>query len=142
MKPVTLRTRAEIPLEYRWNAESVFATPADWDVELQRLDQELPGLESFKGCLGESPQTLLAGFRAFEALSARVFKVYVYANLSHEVDTGDQAAGAMLGKAIGLYGKVECHLRFHRPRVALHWPANPGRLAGAGLRPGALYPIY
>jgi oligoendopeptidase F len=117
MKQVTVRTRAEIPFEYRWNAESVFATPADWQIEARRLPQALTALEKFKGRLGEGPDMLLEGLKTFEKLYVEIYKVYVYAFLSHEVDTADPGAAVMLGQGMGLYGQLNAQISYIDPEV-------------------------
>ncbi len=117
MKQVTVRTRSEIPFEYRWNAESVFATPADWEVEAALLPQALAEFEKYKGHLGEGPETLLKLLTTFETLYARTYRAFIYAYLSHEVDTADQAAAAMLGKAMGIYGQLNSLTGYIDPEI-------------------------
>jgi len=39
-----VRTRADIPEKYKWNAPSVFPTPQDWDAEAAQLQKDIARL--------------------------------------------------------------------------------------------------
>jgi len=81
MSQTTVRNRAEIPVQYKWNAESVFATTADWQAEAARLKEDITGIEGLRGRLAKSPQDLLAVVTSLEEMMRRVGKLVVYARL-------------------------------------------------------------
>ena len=117
MTQTKVRARSEIPEGYQWNAPSVFATPQAWETEASRLLAEIPGIENLRGKLSESPERLLEVMGQFEALYRRVGKVYVYAALSHEVDTANPDAARRLGQAMGLLGQMQAATSFIDPEV-------------------------
>jgi hypothetical protein len=41
-EPTTLPLRTQVPLEEIWALDSIFPTPADWEVACQELDALLP----------------------------------------------------------------------------------------------------
>ena len=48
MTETKIPTRAEIPDQYKWNAEFVFTTSADFDAALAELPGVLEGMAKFK----------------------------------------------------------------------------------------------
>lgn len=115
--PKTIPPRNKIEKKYTWNAESVFKSPREWEAELQSILKDLPKIKKYRGNLGTSPETLLQAMQAMEALMKRVMHVYMYAAFSYNVDTTDQKATAMLGKAQGMYGQVAGAISFINPEL-------------------------
>ncbi|GAB4426654.1 MAG: oligoendopeptidase F [Anaerolineales bacterium] len=113
----TLPARNEVNPETTWNAESVFATPADWAAEVESILADIPKLEDFKGKLSESAATLADGLAAHEELMVRGERAYMYAGFSYSVDTTDQNAAAMAGKARSMYGQLAAAASFIKPEL-------------------------
>jgi oligoendopeptidase F len=109
--------RSAVPQQYTWNAESVFADRAAWEVELKQLMDEVPGLARFQGHLDDSPVALLDFRQAYEAVYRRVVKVFFYANMSQAVESTDQQTVAMAGQAAGLYGLFASTIAFAEPEL-------------------------
>ena len=117
MSPTKVRLRSEIPVEYTWNAESVFPTPQAWDEEIKQLKEDLPQIEKFRGHLGDSPETLVKAMETVSSLYQRAGKVLVYASLAHEVDTADQTAARRMGQVMGLFGQLQATISFIDPEL-------------------------
>lgn len=115
--PKTIPPRNKINKKHTWNAESVFKSAKEWEAELQSILKDLPGIKRYQGNLGTSPETLLQGLQTMEALMKRVMKVYMYAAFSYNVDTTDQKAAGMMGKAQGMYGQVAGAVSFINPEL-------------------------
>ena len=115
--PKSVPPRNKLNKKDTWNAESVFKSPKEWEAELQSILKDVPSVKKFQGHLGESPERLLKGLEAVESLMNRVFKVYMYAAFSYNVDTTDQKAAAMIGKAQGMYGQVAGAISFLNPEI-------------------------
>ena len=113
----SLPLRSEIDKASTWNAESVFPSPQAWETEVQAILAALPGIKKFEGKLNEGAKTLLNAFEAVEALMALMNRAYVYAGFSYSVDTTDQQAAAMSGKAHGMYGEVMAAAAFLNPEL-------------------------
>lgn len=86
-KKKNLPSRSEIPVEYTWNLESIYANDDLWNEEYQELKQLIPQLSQFKGKLGESAEQLLAAIKFSEDLFMRLEKLYVYAHMRYDQDT-------------------------------------------------------
>ena len=54
----TIRTRADIPDQYKWNAASVYPTDAAWEEEADSLLLSLEALKRMEGSVGKSAATL------------------------------------------------------------------------------------
>lgn len=117
MSKTQLRNREDIPLKYKWNAESVFATPELWEEAVTALQADLPRIEALRGRLAESPQVLLEALALYEDFYQRGGKIYVYASLSHEVDQAEPTGARRLGQATSLYGQIASAASFINPEV-------------------------
>ncbi len=134
----SLPLRSTVDKSYTWNAESVFATPEAWSAEVDSILASLPEIKKFEGTLKDAA-TLLSAFETIEGLMARMNRAYVYAGFSFSVDTTDQKAAAMNGKAQGLYGQVMAAAAFLNPEVLAigqkklkQWMKDEPRLAVYG----------
>src|SRR5688572_7105907 len=110
--PKTIPPRNKVNKKYTWNAESVYKSPKEWEVELQALLKEVPNVKKHEGKLGESPAALLEGLDAIEGLLHKAQTVYMYAQFSYAVDTANQASAGMVGKAQSMYGQVAAATAF------------------------------
>lgn len=109
--------RSETQPEHTWNGPSVFATPAAWETEYHALATTLSEIQRYQGHLADSPATLLVALDTYHALESRLGKVYVYASMSASVDTGDEAAAAMQGRATSLASKLQGAAAFIKPEI-------------------------
>jgi oligoendopeptidase F len=113
----SLPLRSEVDKNYTWNAESVFATPDAWSAEVDAILADLPRLKHFDGRLKESAAVLADAFTVFEELNVRTNRIYVYAGFAYSVDTTDQNAAAMAGKAQGVFGQFAAAGAFLSPEL-------------------------
>jgi len=113
----TLPPRSAIDKKYAWNAESVFATPKAWEAEVKSILESIPAVRQFQGRLKEGPSVLVQAFKAVEEIFARVERAGMYAGFAFSVDTTDQGAAAMSGKAQGVFGQVVAAISFLNPEL-------------------------
>lgn len=119
----TLPARSDIAEQYKWNADSVFANEEEWQAELDRVLADLSQLDAYRGRLAADPQTLADALDVMMALEKRTWIVFVYAALHHAVDTQDQEAAAMNGKATALVGRAAAAWSFRDPElIAIGYP--------------------
>ena len=135
MKP-TLPSRSEINPDYTWYAESLFATPKDWETEVDAILAAMPKLKEFQGQLSNSPATLADALGMQEGLIARGDRINVYAGFSLSVDTTDQNSAAMTGKARSLSAQLLAAASFIKPELLalgqetlMNWSESEPRLA-------------
>ena len=113
----TLPARNEVNPDYTWNAESLFATREDWQSEVDEILASLPELKKFQGCLAENASVLADALQTHENLGVRGERAYVYAGFSYSVDTTDQNAAAMAGKASNMYSQLAATASFIKPEL-------------------------
>lgn len=109
--------RSEIAKEYTWNAESVFETREDWDAACDEVVELLPEVQQYQGRLAEGASVLADYLEIADQVVRIIGKVFVYASMSSAVDSNDQQATAMSGKARGLFGRVMAATAFSDPEL-------------------------
>ncbi len=136
MTNTSIPNHSDIPERYTWNAASVFPSVAAWETELKSVTASLPQVKQYQGRLAEGSAILADALAVLETLMRRVGKLYVYAYMSHQVDTNDQVATRMNGQALGLFGQAMAATSFLQPELLAigletlrRWIAEEPRLA-------------
>jgi len=112
-----LPKRSEVKLEDTWRLEDIFATDDAWEKELTQLKGLIPSIETFKGRLGESAETLLEMLQLRDALGERGNKVYVYANMRHDQDTTNAIYQSQRARALTFATEYETATSFMTPEI-------------------------
>lgn len=112
-----LPERSEIPVEYTWNAESVFVTPVDWENALGEVKEALPLISEYKGKISSSPEQLLGWFNLIEKISRLVGKLFVYAGMDYAVDTTNQEANGRSNRGRMIFAQVAAASAFAEPEL-------------------------
>ncbi len=113
----TIRQRREIPIQYTWNAESVFATPQAFEEAAAKAQSEIAHLESYHNRLSEGPSIIFEAFDLFSELYRQVGKIFVYAGIAASVDTANQDAARMRGRASGIFAQLAAAASFMDPEL-------------------------
>jgi len=130
-------SRDQIETKYKWNTDSIFATPEAWATELDTVLKAVgEAVERFKGHLADKASVLADWLHTSDALSQRAVKVFVYAALNQAVDTTDQTAMSRFGQAMGMFGQIAAQTSFGEPEILAigeakikEWAAAEPRLA-------------
>jgi oligoendopeptidase F len=109
--------RSKVDKTFTWNAESVFKSEKAWEKEIDKILQEIPKVKAYQGKLVEGPSVLLEALSAAYGLVLRAQTVFMYAGFSYAVDTTDQQAAGMRGRAQGMYGQVLSVVSFLQPEI-------------------------
>ena len=117
MSETTLRERSEIPIEFTWNAESVFPDRTAWGEESEALERDLEPLADYRGRLSEGPEVLLEAIGIIEDILSRVLKLLIYAYVGQSVNSLDPQATEMLGRIQEVYGKAQAAVAFLNPEL-------------------------
>ena len=64
-----LRKRDEIPAQYKWNMQDMFATDELWEEEADKVVELAKGLEKYNGHLSDSAETLLEFAKKLDELN-------------------------------------------------------------------------
>jgi len=135
----TVRERSEIPAQYRWNTESIFATVADWETAVTQIQAQIDEIKFFNGRLAEGPTVLADFMAASEAMQRQLRHAFIYASLNYSVNTEDQAWAARADRARSLFGQAQATLAFAEPEMLAigfdtlrQWLVEDPRLAHYG----------
>lgn len=109
--------RNKIDRKFKWNAESVFPSDEAWEKEVNAIIEDITKVKQYQGRLAESPSVLLDALNAVENLLSRAQTAFMYAGFSYNVDTTDQKAAGMFGKAQGMFGQVASVVSFLNPEL-------------------------
>ena len=113
----TLPKRSEIPIEHTWNAESVFASAAEWEAQFAGVLEQIRGLSPFHGHMGDSAASLADWLAAVDRLNADIDKLRVYASMSRAVDTTNQQAAERFDRSRGLNAQALAATAFAEPEL-------------------------
>ena len=109
--------RNKIDRKYTWNAESVFRSVQAWEKEAAKVVADIAKAKQYQGRLAESAAILLEALNVAEQLLLRAYKLYMYASFSYAVETTNQQAAGLLGKAQGIYGQVASAVAYQQPEI-------------------------
>jgi oligoendopeptidase F len=113
----TVLPRSKVKKNQTWNAESVFASPEEFDEEVKNLVESLAEVKKFQGHLADGAGTFLEAMEWMELVAQRAAKVRVYATMSSAVDAANQQAAAMNGKASSALAQVSAATSFVDPEL-------------------------
>ena len=91
--------REEIPQQYKWKMEDLYATNEAWEADFLKLQKGIEELSKFEGTLGQSAENLLKMHETLDHLNQIAEKVYVYANQRLHENTGNAYYQGLSGKA-------------------------------------------
>ncbi len=127
-----IRTRSEVPEEDKWNLKSLYASEKDWEADMELIPQLAAELESYKGKLGESAETLLAALDVNTRLDMIIETAYNYAFLHVAGDAEDAHNQEMSGRAMMAYSAAAAKTSFFIPEIQTideakmnEWMARP-----------------
>ncbi len=107
--------RRETPEAERWNAESVFGTPALWESAFERLEHDLGEAGGYPGTLAESPEQLAEWLAYRESLERQLGRLRVYATMSYAVDAEDSEAVTRQDQVRSLAARLQEAFAFAEP---------------------------
>ncbi len=122
-----IRKRVDVPVAYTWATEDIFPSDEAWEAEFCRVKGELSSYERFRGHLGDSAKMLYGCLQFDEEVGAAIDKLYGYAHLRSDVDTGNPVYQKLLGRAASLYSEASAASSFLTSEI-LAIPAE--RLSG------------
>ncbi len=109
--------RSEVPVEFTWDAYSIFPNDDAWESEFRAVKGALPGLDRFRGQLATDLGTLADWLETTEELRTRLGKLHVFAHMFHAVDTADQEASARHTRSASLWSQFSAASAFGEPEI-------------------------
>ncbi|MEF3302721.1 oligoendopeptidase F [Paenibacillus sp. GYB003] len=111
-----LMKRSEVPEQFRWKLEDMFADRQAWDNEYDELKKLLGEIGRFEGRLNDA-ETIRQCFALEDDISLHIERLYVYANMRHHEDMAEPTYQALSEKAKKLNVEVGEALSFITPEI-------------------------
>src|SRR6266581_3723231 len=110
-------TRAEIPESDKWDLTQLFTDVGKWQEDFGWLQRTYPKLESWKGRVGESAQTLAEVLEFERSLELKIERIYHYASLQLAADSTNNEYLARIGQVQNLLTKIGETAAFIAPEI-------------------------
>jgi oligoendopeptidase F len=111
--------RHEIESQHQWDLESMYADPAAWEAEFETIEPLVTPIESMRGKLN-SAHAVRALFEARTRLDRMIEKLYVYAHLREDENTGDSKNQARMARIRTKYVQISGRLAWIEPELLAH----------------------
>ena len=113
----TFKKRSDIPREYTWDLESIYAHNDGWERDFQTIQQKLPDLVALKGTLAQNGEALLRVLQKRDEIYEMVERLYVYAAMRKDEDTTNGTYQGMADRAMQLFVQTSTSSAFIEPEI-------------------------
>lgn len=117
MSTRTIPKRSEVAPEHTWDLTLIYPDDDQWEQDFQRVEAMVAQVEAFRGRLGESGATLLAGLRLRDELHQRFDQVMVYARMRRDEDNTNNIYQGLTDRASSLATRVAAAGSFFEPEL-------------------------
>ena len=83
------KLRSEIEEKYKWDLTKIYENDEEWEKDYKEVSSNLKDIEKYKGKILESANTLFEMVTTYFNVSRKVEKVYIYAHLNYDAETGN-----------------------------------------------------
>ena len=109
--------RSEVPVEYTWALEDLYATEDDWKKDMETLKAMLPQISAYQGKLGESSNSLLGFLKLQDEVSILLDSFANYAFRKADEDTKNTKWQGYKDQTSGLYVSLAGAFSFAEPEI-------------------------
>lgn len=117
MSDKNLRKREDIPQEYKWKLEDMFATDEAWEEETENTLSYAKEVAEFEGHLADDAATLLSYMEKNDEVAYHLARIYVYANQKSHQDTAVAKYQGYAAKAESVMIQVSSAAAFADPEI-------------------------
>lgn len=117
MQPANARERKDIPVPLTWDLSAIYASPADWQAALARVQNRIPELGKFQGHLGDSPSALYDALKSHLDARKELDRVYAYATFMADQDARNSQNQEMRQKAQQAASEMEATTSYFEPEL-------------------------
>ena len=114
--PELLKERSEMDPRFQWDLTKMYASDADWETDLARLDEQTAQVAAFAGTLHDAP-AIAAYFAASTRLGRLLSNLYCYASMRRSEDTRAEDAQSMYARISAKYVQAVAALSFAEPEI-------------------------
>lgn len=109
--------RSEVPEQFKWALEDIYATDEKWAEDLQKLKVMPERIAAFKGRLSESADTLYDFMQLSDEISVLCDSLGNYAQRRSDEDTANAKYQGFLGQLMNAYVAVNSAGSFETPEI-------------------------
>lgn len=109
--------RSDVPREYTWATEDMYATIEEWQADMAHLKELIPQIEAFAGTLSESPDRLLAYLELQDKLSIILDSFLNYVMRKADEDTKNTTWQGYKAQATNVYIAISSASAFAEPEI-------------------------
>lgn len=113
----SLPTRKEIPAQYKWRLEDIYASDDLWEQDFQLVKELSDEAAAYRGKVGQSARSLLEILQLEYRLQELIEKVYTYARMRRDEDNANPVYQALTDRAESLHTQVQTALSFIEPEI-------------------------
>ena len=114
---MSIKERCEIPQEYKWAIEDIFATDQDWENALEEAKTFPKIVASYKGKLSTSAKDLLSFIQFGEKMSTLFDSLINYAQRKLDEDTRKSQYQDMVARLMSVMVEVNSNGSFETPEI-------------------------
>ncbi len=109
--------RSDVPKEYQWAIEDLYASDEDWKKDLDRIKDMLPQIEAFQGKLGENADSLLGFLKLQDDITVLLDRFANYALRKADEDTKNTTYQGFRDQTTGICVAISSALSFAEPEI-------------------------
>lgn len=111
------KKRDEIAVNDTWDLTYIYKTDEEFYGELNKIIEDFPRIEKYRGKLLESANTLLNFLEESDEVERKLYKLYYYAHLNLDQDTTNTYYQEMMGKVTNLVQEYDILTSFITPEL-------------------------
>ncbi|MBS4218008.1 oligoendopeptidase F [Bacillus sp. FJAT-49711] len=113
----TLPNRSDIAEEMTWRLEDIFPSDDSWEKEYDDIKEMIKEADQYKGKLSDSADQLFEALQFQSRVSERMGRLYTYAHMRYDQDTGDSHYQGFNARAESLYSVLASEFSYIVPEI-------------------------
>jgi oligoendopeptidase F len=103
--------------QYEWDITDLYPNLNDWQLAKEKASQQITDLTKLQGTLGSSASTILHASDQISAVYKEVVRIYVYANLTADIDTRIAENQERSQLARNLFSDLSAAISWYNPEI-------------------------
>ncbi|MHC9532336.1 oligoendopeptidase F [Dellaglioa sp. L3N] len=112
-----LPKREDVPEKLTWDVQKIYSSDLLFEEDYKQVEASIRSIADLQGTLSQDSETMLQGLETVFNLERMLEKVYVYANLKNDQDTGNATYQALNARASALAAKVSAAISWVEPEI-------------------------
>lgn len=117
MNAKALPKRRELPEQYTWNLDTVYAGEAQWERDFQRVKEQTPKLQACAGTLADSAEQLLSCLALRDGTQKQLEHLLVYSHMRKDEDNANGHYQELNDRATTLATEFSSAVSFFTPEI-------------------------